>query len=207
MICEIEELGTKFESDSLGCLKLLKQREIEAMKAGTVDLTARSAQRRQIGLPVDGDDRGIGERRRIHPLIDIVFSAERVLARHKQRHTTHTGGRSNIAGNGKRLAVLKRQNAVHPPSADNLVHQTPAGRKKRLSFPKGEIITAAEMKNMANIGIAGAIVDLRSQPGSAVRNGGGVELIDSVGAATRPGEVSEKAEPMAKLMLQVVCRA
>ena len=73
MIGEIEELGTKFDSNSLGCLKLLKQREIEAMKAGTVDLAARSPNGVRSRLPIHGDRR-VGESCRIHPLIHIVFT-------------------------------------------------------------------------------------------------------------------------------------
>src|SRR6185437_14985892 len=116
MIREIEELRAEFNPGAVGYLELFEQREIEAVKTRTGHLTSRSAQRSEIGLSIHSDNRRIRECRRIHPLIDIMFSAYRILSRNHQSDATHARGSRDIAGNGERYAILQSQNAVHSPA-------------------------------------------------------------------------------------------
>ena len=169
MIRKIEKLGSEFQAGSLRRLKLLEKRKIETVKSRAIDLPTRATQGREIRLPVNCDYRWIRERCRIHPLVDIVFSADGVLPLHKQRHTTHTGGCRNVAGDGKWLAGLKSEDGVYTPSGYDLIDHIITGRKELFPFAEGEIITAAVVKDIADVRVAGAVVDLRTQSRSAVR--------------------------------------
>ena len=203
MIGEVEELGAEFDARSFGGPEFLEKRKVEPMKSRAKDLSARTAQWGEVGLTIGGNDGRISEGGWIHPLVNIMFSADRVLSGYKECDATHAGSGCDVARDSKGLPSLEGQDAIDAPSGDDLIDKPATAGKKLLAFTKGQVITAAGMEDVADIGIAGAVVYLRAEAGRAVGDGSTAQLIDGVRAAARPGEVSKETYAVAKLMLQV----
>lgn len=80
----VEDFGAKLKVRGFGGLEFLKKGEVKAVESRPEDLRRSAAQRRIVGLSDRRGDRRIGKRSRIHPFVDVMTSADRILSRHEQ---------------------------------------------------------------------------------------------------------------------------
>ena len=98
MVREVEEFGAELEASSLRNPKLLEERPVQTMEPRTNDLRRRASQRGEVGLSDGGSGRWVCKGRRVHPLVNIVFTRVPVLTRDEQSiaaHPRRSGGDTN----------------------------------------------------------------------------------------------------------------
>src|ERR1700687_859732 len=107
------------------------------------------------------------------------------------------------------LAALECSTPYDVPSSDRLVCKARGARHEALTLAEGQLVTAAEMENVANIEIRQAIVKGHSETGNVRRaetnipNAPSVEQVAGVGHGLGPRVGKQEVQPTGELLFDL----
>src|ERR1700756_3381322 len=128
------------------------------MEPRATEITRSSAERAEVRLADRGCHGWSSECRWIEPLIHIMRTGVRILARDPKSVASESGSSGRCARNGSWLPVLQRKDPVRCPSPKHGLHNPATVMQILPSFTNRQLIASAQMEYFVNVEVAPAVV-------------------------------------------------